>query len=141
MVLPVTLREAIACNVKAYDVPAVCVGLGLAPGEATDAFRSKRAYVLSRLHNRPLGELAGIARRLVAEYGDEHLGALLEQLGAHGVQGELQNLIFPANGPKPRIVLRDAINNVIEIVEHAEYCLVYDRLLEPHGLTWCELVD
>ena len=46
MVLPVTLREAIAeaiaGNVKSYDVPAVCVGLGLAPGEDSDAFRSKR---------------------------------------------------------------------------------------------------
>jgi len=35
---------------------------------------------------------------------------------AHGVAGDLKNLIFAADGPKPRIVLRDAINNVIEIV-------------------------
>lgn len=68
------------------------------------------------------------------------LRPLLDQLGAHGVQGELKNLIFAADGPKPRIVLRDAVNNVIEIVEHAQHCLIYDRPLAERGLTWRELV-
>ena len=58
-----------------------------------------------------------------------------------GVDGELKNLIFAANGPKPRIVLRDAINNTIDIVENAAYCLIYDRPLAETGLTWRELVD
>jgi len=56
-----------------------------------------------------------------------------------GVRGDMKNLIFAANGPKPRIVLRDAINNVIEITENAEYCLVYDRPLRERGLSWREL--
>ena len=30
---------------------------------------------------------------------------------------------------------------MIEIVENAEFCLVYDRPLAEHGLTWGELVD
>jgi hypothetical protein len=38
-------------------------------------------------------------------------------------------------------VLRDAINNVIEIIENAEYFLVYDRPLAEHGLTWGDLVE
>lgn len=61
--------------------------------------------------------------------------------GYRGVDGELKNLIFAANGPKPKIVLTDAINNTIDIVENAEYCLVYDRPLAQNGLTWRELVN
>ncbi len=85
-----------------------------------------------------MDEFTELARKVVAQFGDEDLAAkVLERLGAHGVAGDLKNLIFAANGPKPRIVLRDAI----EIVENAERCLVYDRPLAEHGLTWGELVD
>ena len=41
---------------------------------------------------------------------------------------------------KPRTVLNDAINNIIDIVEHADKCLVYDRPLEGSGLSWGKLV-
>lgn len=57
-----------------------------------------------------------------------------------GVDGQLKNIVFASTGPKPRIVLRDAINNVVEVVENAEYCLFYDRPLSEAGLTWAELV-
>ena len=36
-------------------------------------------------------------------------------------------------------MLRDAINNVIEITDNEEYCLVYDRPLSENGLSWREL--
>jgi hypothetical protein len=36
-------------------------------------------------------------------------------------------------------VLQDAINNVIEITENAEYCLVFDQPLTGAGLSWREL--
>jgi hypothetical protein len=58
-----------------------------------------------------------------------------------GVDGQLKNIIFASTGPKPRIVFRDAINNVVEVVENTEYCLFYDRPLSEAGLTWAELVD
>jgi hypothetical protein len=58
-----------------------------------------------------------------------------------GVDGELKNIIFASTGPKPRIVLRDAMNNVVEVTENGQYCLVYDRPLTVAGLTWGELVD
>lgn len=60
--------------------------------------------------------------------------------GGKGVDGQFKNLIFAANGPKPKIVLIDATNNDIEIRENAEYCLVYDRPLE-RGLLWDDLID
>ncbi len=57
-----------------------------------------------------------------------------------GVDGELKNIIFASAGPKPENILRDAVNNIVEIVEHEESCLVYDRPLTESGLTWGELV-
>ena len=57
-----------------------------------------------------------------------------------GVDGEMKNIIFASTGPKPEIVLRDAINNVIEITRYAEQCLVYNRSLTVDGLTWGELL-
>jgi hypothetical protein len=58
-----------------------------------------------------------------------------------GVSGQAKNLIFAADGPKPEIVLSDAINNDIQIVENAEFCLVYSRAIPPGGLRWKELVN
>jgi hypothetical protein len=37
-------------------------------------------------------------------------------------------------------VLRDAINNVIEVVRFGEFSLIYNRPLTDAGLTWGELV-
>ena len=145
-VSPVALRneicEALWGYVSANDLAEVCVHLGLAPqGEGEDPFYSKRAYVRHRLLTKSMDELVEVARNVVAQFGAPELVAVLERLGAHGVAGDLKNLIFAADGPKPRIVLRDAINNVIEIVENAQYCLVYDRPLAEHGLTWGDLVE
>lgn len=66
-----------------------------------------------------------------------------ETLGSaiRGVDGQLKNIIFASKGPKPRIVLRDALSNVVEVVQNSEHCLFYDRPLEAAGLTWAELVD
>jgi hypothetical protein len=40
-----------------------------------------------------------------------------------GVSGHYKNLIFAANGPKPELVLADALNNDIHIVKNQDYCL------------------
>jgi hypothetical protein len=53
-----------------------------------------------------------------------------------GPSGSFKNLIFAADGVKPEIVLRDAVNNEVEIVRHADTCLVFTDPLPPHGLTW-----
>lgn len=146
VVTPLVLRDAIAealwAHVRAQDLAEMCVYLGLEPqGEYENPFNSKRGYVRGRLLTRSMDELAELARKVVAQFGDEDLAKVLERLGAHGVAGDLKNLIFAADGPKPGIVLRDAVSNVIEIVENAEHCLVYEWPLAEHGLTWSELVD
>ncbi|MGW0957061.1 hypothetical protein ACWDAO_12380 [Streptomyces sp. NPDC001212] len=126
---------------KSYDLAAVCEYLGLEPQKPDeDPFRSKRIYVRARLQGKSLPELVDIARRVIREYGDDDLKALLGTLGARGVDGELKNLIFAADGPKPQIVLPDSISNTIRIVKNEQYCLVYDLPLEERGLSWADLV-
>lgn len=138
------IAEALWARVSATDLADVCVVLlGLAPprDEHDDPMSSKRRYVRQRLMSKTVPELIDLAHKVVEEYGDTELAAAVGQFGANGVDGELKNLIFGADGPKPRIVLRDAISNVIEVVENGEYCLIYDRPLAASGLTWRELVD
>ena len=50
-------------------------------------------------------------------------------------------LIFAANGPKPELVLADALNNDIRITKHGDFCLVYDLPIGIEGLRWQELVQ
>jgi very-short-patch-repair endonuclease len=58
-----------------------------------------------------------------------------------GVGNSVKNLIFAATGPKPEIIFSDSVSNDIEIVKNADYCLIYDRPIKPHGLLWKELLD
>lgn len=58
-----------------------------------------------------------------------------------GVAGSVKNLIFAADGPKPDIVLSDALNNDVQIVRNAQYCLIFDEPIPTSGLTWATLVD
>ena len=144
VVTPLVLRDAI-CEalwqyVRAQDLAEVCVYLGLAPQrDDENPFNSKRSYVRQRVLTKSMDELADLARKIVAQFDPPELANVVARLGAHGVAGDLKNLIFAADGPKPRIVLRDAISNVVEIVDNAEHCLMYDRPLGEHGLTWGEL--
>ncbi|MYR83654.1 hypothetical protein GTY41_01510 [Streptomyces sp. SID685] len=57
-----------------------------------------------------------------------------------GPAGSFKNLIFAADGEKPEMVLRDAVNNDVEIVRNAHTCLVFTDPLPPQGLTWRQMV-
>ncbi|MFH0246231.1 hypothetical protein ACGRHY_28290 [Streptomyces sp. HK10] len=57
-----------------------------------------------------------------------------------GPAGSFKNLIFAADGEKPEMVLRDAVNNDVEIVRNAHTCLVLTDPLPPQGLTWRQMV-
>lgn len=58
-----------------------------------------------------------------------------------GVEGNIKNLIFASTGYKPEIVLKDALNNTIQIVKNKDSCLVYDKEIKVEGLKWVELVE
>lgn len=59
-----------------------------------------------------------------------------------GVAGAMKNLIFASIGEKPELVFRDAVNNDVEIIKHADKVLVFDRPLPSSGLLlWKDLQD
>ncbi|MFC9914314.1 hypothetical protein [Streptomyces sp. NPDC059862] len=119
---------------KVYELAAVCEYLGLEPQKPhEDPFKSKIIYVRARLQSKTLPKLVDIARHVISEYGDDDLQALVHTLGARGVDGEMKNLIFAADGPKPQIVLPDSISNTVRIVKNDQYCLVYDQPWKTTG--------
>ncbi|WP_433530971.1 hypothetical protein ACQPYA_02245 [Micromonospora sp. CA-263727] len=137
------LREAIAnalYHLKSYQLPKACARYGLAPGDDDEAYASKKWYVLRRIEEWDTPQLVTLAVRILEDHADDALQQLVNRAGARGVVGDFKNLIFAADGPKPELVLRDAVNNVIEIVKHGEHCLVYDRPLPADGLSWAALV-
>lgn len=106
---------------------------------------TKRSLIFGYISDRQLPALVALARRAIAEC-DVATDGLRALIDAHdrrsgGVPGSVKNLIFAANGPKPDLVLRDAVNNDIEIVANAENCLVYDLEVTDEGLTFRHLVD
>lgn len=115
--------------------------------QPTHSGYSKRDVVRAYTADWGLPSLVALTRRIVAEL--EVTGVLLSDLTAllaeydrgGGVGTPAKNLIFAANGPKPELVLRDAVNNDIEIVRNSEYCLVYDRPIPADGLTFSDLIE
>ncbi|WP_263841986.1 endonuclease domain-containing protein [Salinibacter sp.] len=138
------LREAI-CEAlhaeKAYMLPQTCEELGLKPGTESEAFQSKKVYVRKRLGGKTKEELLDIADKVLELHSHKELNELLNEFDQIGVDGEVKNLIFASIGPKPEIVINDSVSNEIEIVEHEESCLVYDRPLPREGLMWTDLTE
>jgi hypothetical protein len=102
------IAEVLWSATSAYHTAAVCDRLGMpSADEGIEPMASKRTYVQNRLSRTPLSELKEIAHRVVEEFPTE--AVRLEQLlgggGFRGVDGELRNIIFAADGPKPKIVL------------------------------------
>ena len=112
------------------------------PGQAKDTddpWSSKRHYVLSLIKQKNESSLVELAIKVNERYQSDHLKIVLSQF-IGGVSGEVKNIIFAANGPKPELVLTDAVHNIIEIVANAEYCLVYDKPIISNGLLWSDLI-
>jgi len=140
-ITPKALRDAIASTLARLnpdDVAEECVRFGMEPrrDDADNPWQGKDRYVKRRVRNYELPDLVTLARSINEQHDSPELTHLLSLVGARGVAGDVKNLIFAAKGPKPKIVLRDAVSNVIEITENAEYCLVYDLPLGETGLTW-----
>jgi hypothetical protein len=121
--------------------------LGLADrAELEDPNLRKRDIIRHVTAKWGLDQLADMSRRILNELNLVNQGELESLVAEHehsrgGVRGSIKNLIFAANGPKPELVLRDAVNNDVEITRNAEFCLIYDREIPPEGLTWKTLID
>lgn len=149
-----TLKHAIEAALMSYTradlEPVLAEELNLAwlhDDSPSDPMLTKRSLIAGYMTGWELPQMAALGRRVVTECGlaDVVIADLEELLRIHdaggGVAGSTKNLIFAANGPKPQIVLRDAMNNDIEIVKNAEYCLVYDDPIPAEGLRFTHLVD
>jgi AbiJ-like protein len=81
---------AFASQVKAYNVPAVCVRFGIQKaaeeGDKDEAFRSRRMYVKQRLLNLDQPALLRIARAFLREYADAALAETVSEMTTHAVQ-------------------------------------------------------
>ena len=75
----------------------------------------------------------------VAKDGPYYICRKISGISSSNV-AKVKNLIFAANGPKPEIVLRDAVDNTIQIVKNEEFCLVYEEPIPETGLMWHDLV-
>lgn len=75
------IAEVIAENVKAYNVPAFCVRVGIQDDEGEsdkhEAHNSKRSYVKTRTISLPLAALLSVAERVNDEYPDDELADFL----------------------------------------------------------------
>lgn len=115
--------------------------------EPTDDSLSKRDVVRGYTGSWGLSQLVGLSRRMVVEL--DIAGSLLADLASllaeydrgGGVATPAKNLIFAANGPKPELVLRDAVSNDIEIVRNGEFCLIFDQPIPADGLTYSTLIE
>ncbi|SCQ62645.1 Hypothetical protein PFR_JS9-2_1486 [Propionibacterium freudenreichii] len=107
---------------------------------------TKRDVIKGYIETWELRRLVALGRRMVAELDLPEtllpdLKALLAEYDKGGGVGTpAKNLIFAANGPKPDLVLRDAINNDVEIVRNGEYCLIYDEPIPADGLKYSDLI-
>lgn len=73
------MASAIA-DEKSYNVPALCVRLGLAPGEVEDAHRSKFRYAQQRLIGEPSAKVLSAAREFLSERSDYTLSEAVAKI-------------------------------------------------------------
>jgi very-short-patch-repair endonuclease len=165
--LKMEFREFCVNNMVLRDIGDIFSAVGLQPGTVNSPFISGsrrtlvEAYYSSIDWNNPADVksfLKAIEFVLIQSYVPEDSKNKLRNicticgfeidknghtlyLTSAGIGRQFKNLIFAADGPKPEIVLSDAVSNDIEIVKNAEYCLVYDRPIKRHGLLWSELID
>ena len=142
-----SIANAIAEGFKSYQVAEFCTDVvGLPPPKdgLEDPHSSKRGYVRRRIDMKNRGELLDIADRVLTLVEDPDLSEVVDAVRAAGDKpsrlGPVKQLIFAANGPKPKIVFSDAIHNDVRIVENAEFCLVYSEPIGDSGLSWRQLV-
>lgn len=107
---------------------------------------TKRDLIMGYIGDWSIAQLASLAHRLstypdIYQLNQEQLASLVDAYEqGDGVQGRTKNLIFASTGPKPDLVLRDAISNDIEVVTNGEDCLIYDHPLPDGGLKFSNLV-
>jgi hypothetical protein len=105
------VAEVVAGN-KAYDVPAVCIRLGLAEGTDDEAMRSKFRYVHSRLVPLSTARVVAVAKELLEQDWDFWLAELVAKVTEHRT-------------PQVSILTR---RRIFDVFEGRPLCTEYDQL-------------
>lgn len=111
-----------------------------------DQAETKRDLITGYIEDWSIAQLASLAQQLstyaeIYQLNQEQLASLVKAYEqGDGVQGKTKNLIFASTGPKPDLVLRDAVSNDIEVVANGDTCLIYDQPLPAGGLKFSDLV-
>ena len=101
--------------------------------------RDEEQAKLASMISQALKRDAFTVRQVGVESGYAIYGIVWDQ---SGVAGWMKNLIFASIGEKPELVIRDAVNNDVEIVKYADKVLVFDRPLPSSGpLLWKDLQE
>lgn len=112
------------------------------PGQA----ETKRDLITGYIQDWSITRLVSLAQQLstyaeICKLNQEQLASLAKAYEqGDGVQGSTNNLIFASTGPKPDLVLRDAVSNDIEVIANGDTCLIYDQPLPAGGLKFSDLV-
>ncbi len=117
---------------KAYDLPALCESYGLEPGEESEAFASKKQYVLRRLKTLSDQRVLQIARLVAADVDDDELRAAVEQLGNGRLLSEItrRHVAEALDGPElgGKRDLLDLLRKYWPFIDHkASYRRVLDE--------------
>jgi hypothetical protein len=84
---------------KSYNLPALCTGLGLAPGDDSEAFASKYKYVLRRAQTLAKDEALALAKQVLQRFSSYQLQEALD-------------LLVPLDGVIPAITRRNLIDKL-----------------------------
>lgn len=64
---------------KAYGLPNLCKQYGLADGNESEAFQSKRSYVMKRLAGKDKNSILILSKKVMEEYPTSELAKILEK--------------------------------------------------------------
>ncbi|MFB0631156.1 hypothetical protein [Streptomyces sp. AB3(2024)] len=116
--------------------------LGLeSPGEV---FIEDGLFAYTRVHLDTVKtdqDLIAFAQRVVTQVGSDRVDEMLRTYGVRSAHGQFQQLIFAGLGPKPKIVMVDATQNIIKVTTYRHLWMIYDRPLLSSGLTVQALID
>lgn len=124
------IANAIA-NYKAYEVPGVCVRLGLENGDSAEAFSSKFRYATSRLVSVPAEDLLPMAKQLLADvtcYALAEQVAKIEELGQPAVTEITRRRLLTVFKTK-------LLATEMEEVELLQRAWPLDEIPSPYGTT------
>lgn len=126
------LRTDIASAIsehKAYDVPGVCVRLGLEGGDSSEAFSSKFKYGMSRLVSVPAEDLLPMAKKLLQDVSSYRLSeqvAKIEEFGQPGITEITRRRLLSVLKKRP-------LATEMEEVELIQRAWPLDEIPSPYG--------